>query len=187
VPLNDKPAPPSADTPPERHDLNILRSIRRIIQASDVHSKELELHYNITAPQLITLQAVAQRKTTSAHELSKIVLLDASTLVGVIDRLEKKGYVRRERSDKDRRQVGIHITDAGQKFADEAPSPLQSSLAKALTRLVPSEQLVIARSLERIVRMIDSAEDDGKLAGAQGDPQNDSAPRDAEQGTADHP
>lgn len=152
---DDKPILP-ASVSDERYDLKIMHAIRRIIRASDLHSKELTSNYNITAPQLVTLHVVLQRQRTSIHELSKSVSLDASTLVGIIDRLEAKGFVRRERSAEDRRQVAIHITDAGKTFIATAPSPLQSSLAKALTRLTPLEQSIIAQSLERIVQMIDA-------------------------------
>ena len=148
-------SPPVSGATDERYDLAILHAIRRIIRASDLHSKELASHHNITAPQLVTLYAVSQQQKTSINELSKIVSLDASTLVGIIDRLEAKGLVRRERSAEDRRQVGIHITDAGKLFIVTAPSPLQSSFAKALTKLTPMEQSIIAQSLERIVQMID--------------------------------
>lgn len=142
----------------ERYDLQIMHAIRRIIRASDMHSKELAANFNITAPQLVTLHTISARKKTSIAELSKIVSLDASTLVGIIDRLEAKGYVRRERSALDRRQVSIHITEAGDTFLAQAPSPLQSSLARSLTKLTPLEQSIIAQSLVRIVQMID---DDG--------------------------
>lgn len=147
--------PPPLSAANERYDLQILHAIRRIIRASDMHSKELASNYNITAPQLITLHTIASRPGTTINGLSKIVSLDASTLVGIIDRLEAKGYVTRARSTEDRRQVSLHITESGQQFLEQAPSPLQSSLARTLTRLSPLEQSVIAQSLERIVQMID--------------------------------
>jgi len=140
----------------ERNDMRIVRAIRRIIRASDMHSKELASNYKITAPQLVTLHVINHRQKTSINALSKEVSLDASTLVGIIDRLENKGYIRRERSQHDRRQVAIHITDMGKEFIATAPSPLQSSLAKSLTKLSTLEQSIIAQSLERIVQMIDS-------------------------------
>lgn len=140
-------------------DLRILYAIRRIIRASDMHSKELTSSYNITAPQLITLHTIATRNKTTINALTKLVSLDASTLVGIIDRLEAKAYVRRERSTADRRQVSIEITEAGRTFLAQAPSPLQSSLAASLIRLTPMEQSIIAQSLERVVQMID-AEDE---------------------------
>lgn len=153
--VTDVPDMTPSPAPDERYDLKILHSIRRIIRANDMHSKELAAHYKVTAPQLVTLHTIAHRNKTSINELSKMVSLDASTLVGIIDRLEAKGYVRRERSMEDRRQVSIWITDSGKAFIDQAPSPLQSSLAKSLTRLTPLEQSIIAQSLERIVQMID--------------------------------
>lgn len=151
----DTPIDPAFDAPADgRMDLRILYAIRRIIRANDMHSKELAAHYNITAPQLVTLHTIADRGKTSINLLTKLVSLDASTLVGIIDRLEAKAYVRRERSAQDRRQVSIEITEAGRAFLAQAPSPLQSSLANALHRLTPMEQSIIAQSLERIVQMI---------------------------------
>lgn len=162
-PSGESEQPIAAETD-ERYDLKILHSIRRIIRASDMHSKELAGSYNITTPQLVTLHTVSQRGRTSINELSKIVSLDASTLVGIIDRLEAKGYVRRERSLTDRRQVAILMTEAGQAFIAQAPSPLQSALAKSLTRLTPMEQSIIAQSLERIVEMLEDKDDEAPLA-----------------------
>jgi DNA-binding MarR family transcriptional regulator len=149
--------------PKNGYDLIILHAIRRIIRANDMHSKELAAHYNITAPQLVTLHTIAHQKQTTINALSKIVSLDASTLVGIIDRLESKGFVRRERNLTDRRQVSIQITATGTAFIAKAPSPLQSALAKSLTRLSPLEQSVIAQSLDRIVQMIDARHDDEPL------------------------
>ena len=49
-------------------------------------------------------------------ELSQILAIDNSAITGLIDRLEKSGYARREMNPKDRRTYQISITDAG---ADE--------------------------------------------------------------------
>lgn len=146
----------------ERCDLKILHAIRRIIRASDMHSKELAAQFNITTPQLIALQTICSRGQSTLNELSKVVLLDASTLVGIIDRLEAKGFVRRERSTTDRRQVGIQITQAGREFISQAPSPLQSALAKSLGKMSAQEQAIIADSLQRIAQMFENENDSSR-------------------------
>jgi DNA-binding MarR family transcriptional regulator len=47
-------------------------------------------------------------------ELARRCFLTPATLTGVVDTLEKAGYVRRERDDADRRVVWLVLTDAGQ-------------------------------------------------------------------------
>ncbi len=46
-------------------------------------------------------------------DLSRIMMIDPSTLVPSIDSLERKGYVQRERDPNDRRRVPLSLTDEG--------------------------------------------------------------------------
>lgn len=46
-------------------------------------------------------------------DLSRIMMIDPSTLVTSIDSLERKGYIQRERDPNDRRRVPLSVTDEG--------------------------------------------------------------------------
>lgn len=142
----------------DRYDLQILQSLRKIIRSVDIHSRKLSTQYDITAPQLITLLAVKEYGPLTIVAISKEVHLSPSTLVGIIDRLESKNYVIRERSSSDRRQVLISVTKKGEEFTKQAPSPLQETLAYALASLTPLEQATISLSLERIVELMEAKE-----------------------------
>ncbi|MDB2414801.1 MarR family transcriptional regulator [Rickettsiales bacterium] len=144
----------------ERYDLRIVQSLRKIIRSVDLHSRKLSIQHDITAPQLITLLATAENGPLTIASISKEVHLSPSTLVGIIDRLESKGYVMRERSSEDRRQVLIHITKQGKSFVEEAPSPLQETLAKALGELTSLGQSTIYLSLERVIELMEAKEID---------------------------
>lgn len=146
------------DIADERYDLKILQSLRKIIRSVDIHSRKLSMQHDITAPQLIALLAVAEYGPLTIASISKEVHLSPSTLVGIIDRLEAKGYAIRERSAEDRRQVMISITKEGRAFTKQAPSPLQETLAEALSKLTPLEQATISLSLERIVELMEAKE-----------------------------
>lgn len=135
-------------------DLRILRALRRIIQAVDVHSRKLASVHKITAPQLVTLLWVVEAGSSTASDIAKQIHLSNSTVVGILDRLEAKGLVRRERGTHDRRLVHICATEAGIRLAETAPSPLQDVLAQALHALPELEQTAIALSLERIVDLM---------------------------------
>lgn len=135
-------------------DHRILRSIRRIIRAVDVHSRKLSGTFQLTTPQLITLLCIVDEGPVSLSHISKRVNLSSSTIVGILDRLEAKGLVLRERSQIDRRLVFVHATKKGTTVARSAPSPLQDELLSRLNALPESEQLQLATALERIVELM---------------------------------
>jgi DNA-binding MarR family transcriptional regulator len=147
-----------AAIPDERYGLRILQSLRRIVRSIDIHSRKLSMQHDITAPQLITLLAICGHGPMTIADISKEVHLSPSTLVGIIDRLEAKKLVIRERATVDRRKVMINATEQGKSFASEAPSPLQETLAQALADLNDLEQSTIALSLERIVELMEAKE-----------------------------
>jgi DNA-binding MarR family transcriptional regulator len=51
--------------------------------------------------------------------------LHPSTITGLIDRLEKKGYVERDGGREDRRVVILSLTSRGKELAREAPNPIR--------------------------------------------------------------
>ncbi len=145
---------------PARYELRILRSLRRIIHSVDLYSKELAATNRITAPQLICLLHVANNGPVSATAIGREVHLSPSTVVGILDRLEEKGLVERQRSREDRRIVRVTATREGVELARKSPSPLQQRLANALSELPELEQATIALSLERIVALMEAPEVD---------------------------
>lgn len=143
-----------------RYNLRILRALRRITRNVALHSKQLAAYSNITAPQLVCLLAVIESGPLTATAISREISVSPSTVVGILDRLEEKNLIRRERSREDRRTVFVTATDAGRQLAQEAPSPLQKTLADALGALPELEQATITLSLERIVDLMEARQSD---------------------------
>jgi DNA-binding MarR family transcriptional regulator len=146
----------SSEQPPfVRYDLRVFQALRRIIRAVDIHSRKLSVAHKITGPQLACLLAVNEREPATASAVAREVHLSASTVVGILDRLEAKSLVRRERSATDRRVVHVWLTDAGRELIACAPSPLQDRLAEAMDKLPEDELAAMAESLERIVEIME--------------------------------
>lgn len=140
-----------------QYDLRILRALRRITRSIALHSRQLAACSSITAPQLVCLRAVIDNgQPMTATAISREIHVSPSTVVGILDRLEDKGLVRRERGREDRRIVFVSATEAGVALADSTPSPLQKKMADALNGLPELEQATITLSLERIVRLMES-------------------------------
>ena len=142
--------------PKGSYDLRILQALRRIIRAVDIHSHKLSTQHKITGPQLACLMVVEEEGPLTSSNLAKRVYLSPSTLVGIIDRLEEKRLVERNRSSVDRRQVHISITPQGKQLIVDAPSLLQDTLANALVELPEIEQVSITMALEKLVDLMEA-------------------------------
>ena len=142
--------------------MRILRAVRRIIRAADIESRKLAAKHQITSPQLVSLMAIVEAGRTTAIEVAGRVHLDPSTLVGVLDRLQAKGLIQRERDSDDRRQVWIVATDAGRKVAARTPFPLQHATERALQQMSDAERRRVAASIERLAELMDVEEFDAR-------------------------
>lgn len=140
----------------DSYDLRILRALRRITRSVALHSRQLSAYSNITAPQLVCLRAIVDNAPLTATAISREIHVSASTVVGILDRLEDKNLIVRERGRKDRRIVYITPTEQGRELANNTPSPLQQKLAESLNTLPEQERATITASLERIVDLMES-------------------------------
>ena len=155
--------------PPSRFEEPILRSLRRIVRAIDLYSKQLESRYGLTGPQLVCLRAIANQGPMTPSELSRIVDLSQGTVSGIVDRLVRRQYVSRRRDSRDRRRVVLTVARAGRDLLESAPSPLQTRFAEELERLPEENQAVIATMLEQIVKMMGAQQLDAAPVLASGE------------------
>lgn len=135
---------------------DILTSLRRIIRAVSLYSRQLLLHYNLTAPQLACLRHLIRHGPRSAGELAAGISLSQATVSGILDRLEKKGLVERHRSEEDRRRVVVALTTAGRELATSVPLPLQERFARRLARLPESRRQHIDSALKEVVELMEA-------------------------------
>lgn len=75
---------------------------------------------DLTYTQYIALMVLWEHISINVKELGKHLYLDSGTLTPLLKRLESKGFVTRERSREDEREVIITITEAGEKLREEA-------------------------------------------------------------------
>jgi DNA-binding MarR family transcriptional regulator len=138
------------------YEESVLRSLRRITRAIDLHSRALVTRYRLTAPQLVCLRQVQREGgETTPGRLAKAIHLSQATVTGILDRLSARGLISRERSEEDRRRVIVRLTEAGTALIGSAPSPLHERFAAALGRLTEDEKARIDVVLEQIVRMME--------------------------------
>ncbi|HEX2666960.1 MAG TPA: MarR family transcriptional regulator [Gammaproteobacteria bacterium] len=133
---------------------DIFMDLRRIMRAMDVYSRQLSGSHGLTGPQMLCLREIAGRGSLTTGALAKGIALSPATLTGILDRLEVRGLVSRERRPEDKRRVLVSLTPLGKQMSQELPSPLQMHFSARLTELPPDEQVAIRLALGSVARMM---------------------------------
>ena len=134
----------------------VLIALRRVIRATDLHSKYLAKTTGLTAPQILLLQAIRDKGQGTIGELAQDVNLSQATVTTILDRLEKRELVYRVRSQADKRKVHACLTEEGMEMLKQAPIPLQDHLTRHFNDLQDWEQTMIISSLQRVACMMDA-------------------------------
>jgi len=78
--------------------------------------------FDLTYTQYITMMVMWERKELNVKELGEYIYLDSGTLTPVLKKLESKGYIKRNRSKDDERNLLVVLTERGEKLKEEALS-----------------------------------------------------------------
>lgn len=97
---------------------------------------------------ILALLAVNQQVTQK--KLCLALDTPAPNLVVVLTRLQERGLLRRIRSDEDRREQHVQLTDEGRQLADRAHARSLAMEAEALSVLTEGERLLLAELLRKI-------------------------------------
>lgn len=133
----------------------ITYQIRRLMQAGELYTKELNKTHQVSVPQLYCLLALYEHGPLPPSQIAKYVMVNSSTVTGIIDRLEQKGLVSRLRDSPDRRVINIQLTEAGKDLARNAPPPVQHKIVEGLKRLPQSKINKIVQSLHTLTHMLE--------------------------------
>jgi DNA-binding MarR family transcriptional regulator len=139
---------------------DVLRALRRILRKISQHSRQLSREAGLTVPQLLCLRVIgdaAREAEVTAAMVSQSVQLSPATVSRILDRLEKRQLILRERRSNDRRKVCLSLTDAGRHKVDELPTPLQEQFVTRMQSLPMEEQSQLLGTLETIVEMMEAA------------------------------
>jgi DNA-binding MarR family transcriptional regulator len=134
----------------------VLVALRRVIRATDLHSKHLAKTTGLTAPQILLLQSIRDKGQITIGELANQMSLSQATVTTILDRLEKRELVYRERSKEDKRKVHAYLTEKATEVLKDAPIPLQEHFARQFGDLQDWEKTMIISSLQRIAQMMDA-------------------------------
>ncbi|MDD4109589.1 MAG: MarR family transcriptional regulator [Prolixibacteraceae bacterium] len=135
----------------------ILIKIRKIVRSINIESKKIQKEYGVSIPQVLCLNFLYNSKNYYATqgEIRKFINLNASTVSGIIDRLEAKALVARLPKSGDKRVVTIALTSRGEQLLAKIPSLLQEKLTERLDKLDDKTLEQIINSLELLINLLE--------------------------------
>ena len=134
----------------------LLVSLRKVTRAIGIYSKKLSKESGLTSPQLIVLKEIDQHGGCMVKDIAKSINLSSATVTSILDRLQARSYVIRERSVTDKRKVGLYLTEQGQTVVKDAPRPLQTHFIDRFEKLQEWEQTQLVSTMQRIAYMMDA-------------------------------
>jgi MarR family transcriptional regulator, organic hydroperoxide resistance regulator len=136
----------------------IINNIRRVFQVFNDYSKKARRETGLTGPQLWAIKMIAENAPVKVSDLARLMFVQPATVVGILDRLERKGLAARTRSREDRRVVTIDLTPAGKDLVSQAPEVVQGHLVKGLETLPTHRLLLIEDGMEQLVKILGAQE-----------------------------
>lgn len=97
-----------------------------------------------------TLVLIDRNRGMSQSDLARALTLDRSTMVAVIDQLERRGLVERRKDPEDRRRHALHLTDQGQQFLAAVRRRVAAHEQALTSRLDESEKAALFALLRKL-------------------------------------
>ena len=129
--------------------LTIEESALKKSQFSDLSIKEMH-----------TIEAIGLHKELTSTEVANSLAITVGTLTVAINNLEKKGYVERIRSEKDRRIVRLKLTNRGRLFYRIHERFHQNMVASALVGMGKEEQQSLMKGLKNLHSFLNEDEEE---------------------------
>jgi len=132
----------------------IVETIIYLYTESRRLTKGLAAQFGLTGPQLTVIKLLEELGDLSLSSLSERIRAQNSTVTGIIDRMEREGLVKRERSTTDRRVVYIRLSEKGQTLAREIQVEPMEIFRGALTSLSHEDLAALLSILTKLQKSV---------------------------------
>ncbi len=126
-----------------------IRFLRFNIHSSKKLQEDLE-QVELTPPQFYVLATIGYLGGVPFSEIGAKMMVTVSNLTGIVDRLEEKGIVTRERDKRDRRVIYVKLTDKGKKLYKTSVTAFENSVSQLFSGLDGAEQKELSTLLRKL-------------------------------------
>ncbi|SDD35002.1 MarR family winged helix-turn-helix transcriptional regulator [Paraburkholderia lycopersici] len=105
----------------------------------------------LTSSQIGVILLLWFERARTPNEMSRVLSYDTGSMTRMLDRLEKKGFLVRQRSQSDRRVVELALTGQGREAAQQLPDLIASVMTEQLRGFAPEEVATLVHLLQRFI------------------------------------
>lgn len=134
-------------------EVRALNSYIKLMRAAETVTARLNRNLtsvDLTVSQFGVLEALYHKGPLCQRDLAKKILKSTGNITMVIDNLEKRGLVRRERAADDRRYITISLTENGMQLIAELFPRHAASITDEMRSLTEEEQTELGRLCRKL-------------------------------------
>lgn len=115
---------------------------------------------DITYPQYLVLLVLWKEGQASVSQICNLLYLESNTLTPLLKRMEKKGLIKRIRSQEDERKVDVELTDEGKAMQQEALCIPQQIVAQMSSEDINLQDIIhLKETLSKLMAMFNNEAD----------------------------
>lgn len=153
---------PLALSPRLHKEHEVLRKLRIVFGSARKHFRAIEQTCGVSGSQLWALIEVRDRSGLKVSELAELMSIHQSTASNLLDKLQKRKLVVRERNDFDQRVVRLRLTPAGARIVAKAPKPARGVVPDALSKISLGQLAMLRDSLDALIDRLSIADRRGE-------------------------
>jgi DNA-binding MarR family transcriptional regulator len=134
-PASRKKAPDIAPSDNNQLAREVLGKFRVVFSSIKKHFREIENQCGVSGAQVWAMWEISRTPGMRVTELAKTLSVHQSTISNLLDKIEERGMLRKERPRDDQRSVHLYLTESGYEIMRRAPKPMSGILPDALQRL----------------------------------------------------
>ena len=142
-----------------RRALEAYGTLQRAASMAAAHVDDAVHPFGLSASQYGVLDTLAERGPVHQQELAEALARSKAQMTAIIDALEGRGFVRRERHAVDRRFISVYLTEAGRVMLAEAAPARTEAIVSLMRELSGEQKTRLTRLCRRLLRVLDPQDD----------------------------
>ena len=142
---------------------NIVQDLRIVVRTIQAHSRWVEKQCGVSSVQLWAMWELFASPGQKVSDLSRVLSIHQSTASNMLDKLEQKDLIKRDRSGPDQRVVQLFLTKKGSQLLSGAPRPAQGAVQDALKSMSDEELRSLKSGLDALISHMTVSEEGAAL------------------------
>jgi MarR family 2-MHQ and catechol resistance regulon transcriptional repressor len=138
-----------------RRALDAYSTLQRAASMAAAQVEQAVHPFGLSASQFGVLETLQSRGPVHQQELAEALGRSKAQMTAIIDALEARGWVRRERHATDRRFISVYLTDDGREVLVSTAPARSDAIVAIMAELSGEQRARLARLCRRLLRVLD--------------------------------